>query len=238
MILSTFLLLALNSSALINGDAAFLRQEYTDAITVYESALPSSSDKAELLWRIARCYISIGDVAAKEEREQYYRKAETYATNAVKEDSLNSDAHCWRAVSLGYIAIYEGARTKVRLCSDIKRELDLAIHLNPNNDVAYSILGTFYRTLGKVGWIEKQLANLLLGGLPPGGFPEAERALKKAVEIAPNIIRHRFELGQLYLDMERNEEAKKIFQSAIDLPPILASDRQRIERMKRKIGEL
>ena len=74
--------------------------------------------------------------------------------------------------------------------------------------------------------------------LSPGGFPEAEEALKKAIELAPNVIRHRFELGQLYLDMERNEEAKKIFQSAISLPPILASDQRRIERMKRKIEEL
>lgn len=238
MILSFFLLLMVNSTALKSGDEAFLHQEYDDAISVYESALPSSEDKAELLWRIARCYISLGDVAKREEREQYYRKAETYATRAVQEDSLNSDAHCWRAVGLGYIAIYEGVRSKVQLCNEIKRELDIAIQLNPNNDVAYSILGTFYRTLGKVGWIEKQLANLLLGGLPSGGFPEAEEALKKAIELAPNVIRHRFELGQLYLDMEWNEEAKKIFQSAISLPPILASDQRRIERMKRKIEEL
>ena len=238
MMLSILIVLTLNSTALKNGDDAFLRQEYEEAVSVYESALPSSDAKAELLWRIARCYISIGDVAKREEREQYYRKAETYATRAVKEDSLNSDAHCWRAVSLGYIAMHEGVRSKVQLCNEIKGELDIAIQLNPDNDVAYSILGTFYRALGKVGWLEKQIAALLLGGLPSGGFPEAEQALKKAIELAPNIIRHRFELGQLYLDMERNEEAKKIFLSAIDLPPVLASDHRRIERMKRKIEEL
>jgi hypothetical protein len=230
--------LLFNNSVVKTGDDAFIKQQYDEAIGLYESTLPSSENKAEVLWRIARCYISIGDVAKKEEREKHYRKAEFYASRAVKEDSLNSDAHCWRAIAIGYVAMYEGVRAKVQTANEIKRELDAAIRLNPNNDVAYSILGTFYRTLGNVSWIEKQLANLLLGGLPPGGYTEAEQALKKAIELAPTIIRHRFELGQLYLDMDKPDEAKKVFQSAINLPPVLASDTRRIERMKRKIEEL
>ncbi|MEW5799110.1 MAG: hypothetical protein AB1728_08900 [Bacteroidota bacterium] len=233
-----FFLVMFNSAAIRNGDDAFIKQQYDEAIAIYESALPVSDNKAELLWRISRCYISIGDMAKREEREQYYRKAETYATLAVKEDSLNSDAHCWCAVSIGYVAIYEGVRAKVQAANEIKRELDIALRLNPKNDVAHSILGTFYRTLGNVGWIERQLADLLLGGLPEGGFAEAERSLKKAIELAPTIIRHHFELGQLYLDMEKPQEAKKVFQSAVNLPPLLASDVRRIERMKRKISEL
>ncbi|MBI2428761.1 MAG: hypothetical protein HYV29_08205 [Ignavibacteriales bacterium] len=236
--ITLLLFLFFNSTAIKNGDDAFIKQEYDEAISIYESALSSSNDKGELLWRISRCYISIGDVAKREEREQHYRRAETYATRAVQEDSLNSDAHCWRAVSIGYVAIYEGVRAKVQAANEIKSELDIAIRLDPTNDVAYSILGTFYRTLGNVGWIEKSLADLLLGGLPSGGFPEAERSLKKAIDLAPAIIRHHFELGQLYLDMEKPQKAKKVFQSAVDLPPVLASDARRIERMKRKIAEL
>ncbi len=235
---SILLMLVLNSTVIKNGDEAFIKQQYDEAIGIYESALTESDNKAELLWRISRCYISIGDVAEREEGEQYYRKAETYATLAVKEDSLNSDAHCWRAVSVGYVAIYEGVRAKVQAANEIKRELDIALRLNPKNDVAYSILGTFYRTLGNVGWIEKQLADLLLGGLPEGGFSEAEQSLKKAIELAPTIIRHHFELGLLYLDMEKPQDAKKVFQSAVKLPPILASDERRVERMKKKITDL
>ncbi|MHB1050884.1 MAG: tetratricopeptide repeat protein [Bacteroidota bacterium] len=227
----------INSPSVIKtGDDAFVRQEYIEAISIYESGLNSSQDKSELLWRIARCYISLGDVTKREEREPMYRKAEMYATQAVEADSLNADAHCWRAVSLGYIAIYEGVRAKVAAANEIKRELDIALRLDPDNDVAHSILGTFYRTLGNVGWIEKQLADILLGGLPSGGFLEAEQSLKKAIELAPTIIRHRFELGLLYLDMERPDDAKKVFTEALKYPPLLASDNRRIERMKKTIA--
>lgn len=232
------LVLAPGDAAIKNGDESFVRQEYAEAISIYESALSDTQHRSDLYWRIARCYISMGDVAPREEREPFYRKAETAASRAVKEDSLNSDAHCWRAISIGYIAIYEGVRAKVAIANEIKRELDIAVSLNPKNDVAYSILGTFYRTLGNVGWIEKQLADLLLGGLPPGGFPEAEISLQKAVALAPSIIRHRFELGQLYLDMDRPNDAIRVFEEALRMPPVLASDRQRLERMKRKIAQL
>ncbi len=234
-LLLTFLALT-SPSAIKNGDDAFMRQDYTEAISIYEAALPGSHERSELLWRIARCYISLGDVTKREEREPRYRKAAMYATQAVEADSLNADAHCWRAVAIGYVAIYEGIRAKVAAANEIKQELDIALRLDPNNDVAYSILGTFYRTLGNVGWIEKQLADLLLGGLPPGGFLEAEQSLKKAIELAPTIIRHRFELGLLYLDMERSDDAKIVFMEALKHPPLLASDNRRIERMKRTIA--
>jgi len=238
MLVSLLILLIGNNPTIKEGDDAFVQQRYREAIIMYEAALQTSADKAEILWRLSRCYVSLGDVAKKEERENYYRNAETYANRAVQEDSLNSDAHCWRAISIGYVAMYEGVRAKVQRANEIKRALDIALQLNPKNDVAYSVLGTFYRALGNVSWMEKQLASLLLGGLPPGGFPEAERALKKAIELAPTIIRHRFELGQLYLDMGKPEEAKKVFENAILLPQVLASDARRVERMKRKLAEL
>ncbi len=232
------LLLLVSSPDLRRGDDLFVKQEYRAAVEAYEAGLKSSPENAGILWRIARVYISLGDIQKREEREEYYRLAESFATRAVKADPADSDAHTWRAVSLGYIAIYEGSRTKVRLCNEIKRELDLALQINPNNDVAHSIYGTFYRALGKVSWFERTLANTLLGGLPDGGFEEAAASLHKAIAIAPNIIRHHFELGMVYLDMERPADAKRVFTHALTLPKTLASDDQRIERMKRRLAEL
>lgn len=89
-----------------------------------------------------------------------------------------------------------------------------------------------------MNWFERALANTLLGGLPDGGFEEAVQSLQKAIALAPTIIRHRFELGMVYLEMEKPSEAKKVFSEAITLPVILASDNDRIERMKRRLKDL
>jgi tetratricopeptide (TPR) repeat protein len=120
--------------------------------------------------------------------------------------------------------MFEGGKTKVRLCYTIKHELDCSITLNPADDIAYSILGSFYMALGNVSWIERQLASVFLGSLPEGGYAESESALKKAIALSPNTIRHHFELGDLYMQENRNREALEEFQRVIALPVLLASD--------------
>ena len=59
--------------------------------------------------------------------------------------------------------------------------IDRALLLQPRNDVALSIKGSFYRALGNVGWIQRQLGELLFGDIPDGGFKEAEDALARLI---------------------------------------------------------
>jgi tetratricopeptide (TPR) repeat protein len=122
--------------------------------------------------------------------------------------------------------MFEGSKAKVALCNVIKQELDCSIRLNPSDDIAHSILGSFYLAIGNVSWIERQLAAAFLGGLPDGGYEESELALKKAIALAPNVIRHHFELGDLYLQQDRNQEALERFKLVMTLPILLASDQR------------
>ena len=126
----------------------------------------------------------------------------------------------------------------MRLCTVIRQELDCAIELNPRDDIAWSILGTFYRNLGNVSWIERRLATLFLGELPEGGYVESERALKQAIALAPRVIRHHFELGVLYQDMGRDSDAVGEFKRAVLLPPLLESDTGRQRSAARLVEEL
>jgi Flp pilus assembly protein TadD len=83
-----------------------------------------------------------------------------------------------------------------------------------------------------VGWLERALASLFVGQVPRGGYEEAESALKKAVAIAPEIMRHRYELGILYIDMGRKEDARRALEAAAALPVRTAIDRPRLEKIK------
>jgi tetratricopeptide (TPR) repeat protein len=222
----------------VPGDNAFASMEYETALGRYEAALQSEPGRPEILWRMARLYLCLGDVAPSAERDTLYGKAVEYARLTIAADSTAGEGHTWLAAALGSMAMNEGAKRKVQLAREIRQQLEIALKLNPNDDVAHSILGSFYRALGNVSWIERSLANVFLGGLPPGGYPDAERELLAAIRIAPNEFRHYYELGRLYVDWGRPADAVKAFQHAIEVGPRMAADRERMERAKISIAEL
>lgn len=211
---------------------------YPQAEAFYDSALNTSTDSADVLWRLARVYVCMADVAPRGERLDIYRQAEGFASRCILADSLKSEGHTWRAAALGNIAMFEGSKTKVNLCHVIKRELDISISLNPDDDIAYSILGSFYMALGNVSWIERQLAAVFLGSLPEGGYDESERALKKAIALGPGVIRHHFELGELYMLQDRTGEALEQFRRVMELPVLLGRDRRTQSRAVALIRDL
>ncbi len=220
------------------GDADFVGLRYSQALHIYDSVAVACPADPHVLWRMSRVCICMGDVESDDKREDLYRRAESYARRCIAADSMIAEGHTWLGAALGSIAMFEGGKRKVHLCVEIKRELDRAILLNPGDDVAYSILGSFYRALGNISWIERQFANLFLGKLPEGGFEDGEKALKQAIGLAPNIMRHQYELGMLYKNWERFQEAKAAFKRAAQLPILLASDIKTRSEAVRQAQEL
>ncbi len=218
------------------GDEAFNKLNYPAAIAIYEALIEKSPTDAAALWRLARVYVCAGDVAAQSEREAFYQKAADYARRSIQANPSVGDAHTWLAAALGNLALFKGGSEKVKLSAEVKQEIDKALQLNNKDDVAYSILGTFYRSLGGVGWLERQMAGIFMGGLPDGGYAEAETALKKAIELAPKTMRHHYELGLLYIDLNRLEEARASLKKAQELPIVIAADKPRLAQIKKLLG--
>lgn len=235
LIILYFVSSIVGGSPLESGDAYFIKMDYKHAIAVYEQAEGSN---AEIQWRIARAYICLSDVSSSEDKKIYVQKAEIAARECIKMNEKISAGHSWLAAAVGNRAMYEGSKAKVHLCNEIKKELDRAIELDPNDDVAFSILGSFYRAIGKVNWVEKTLAKAFLGGLPPGGFAESEQALKEAIVIAPHTIRHWHELGMTYEAWGKKDEAKQAYAKALQLKPQVLSDNDRLQECRKKIKKL
>jgi tetratricopeptide (TPR) repeat protein len=212
------------SSSLEAADREFHGLRYVSALALYDSALTTSADSAAVLWRMARAWICLADTTAPDRKYHLYQKAESCALRAVAADSTCSQAHAWLAAAIGNIAMFEGGKTKVRLAHTIKREVDRAIALDATNDVAYSILGSFHKAIGDVSWIEKQLANIFLGGLPDGGYAESEAAFRRAIELAPGVPRNHYELAKVYLCLDRNAEALLELRRTRTLPATVAHD--------------
>jgi tetratricopeptide (TPR) repeat protein len=214
------------------GDRAFQAMEYSVALRAYDSVTTVEPRQAAAYWRLARVQVCIADTLPHAEQEAYYRAAVENARRCIAEDSAIAEGHSWLAAALGNLAMYEGSRRKVQLCDTIKDELETAIRLNPDDYLAYSILGSFYRALGNVSWFERMLAGMLYGSVPRGGFAEGEVALKKAIAIAPEVMRNHFELGMLYRDWGKGRESRAEFELAAQCPLLVARDRKTRERAR------
>lgn len=220
------------------GDAAFFRIDYPAAIAAYEDQLQSHPADTEILWKLARVYVCSGEVKDSPESELFFKKAETYARRSILVDSIESESHTWLAAALGYLALNAGIKKQVHLTNELQTEIDKALALNPNNDAAYSIRGSFYRALGNVSWFQRQLASLFLGSVPEGDFEDGENAFKKAISLAPDVMRHHYELGVLYLDWDKKAEAKKSLETAATLPIRVAIDKPRLAKIKELLASL
>jgi hypothetical protein len=66
----------------------------------------------------------------------------------------------------------------------MKEEFACGLHLNPDDDIASSIPGSFYMALGNIIRIEHQRAAVVPGNLPEGGYDESERAPESVIAIA------------------------------------------------------
>jgi tetratricopeptide (TPR) repeat protein len=210
------------------GDTYFVQMNYAQALAHYQLALNS----ADAQWKMARAYICQADISPLDKQKALYYKAVDAARQCIQLNEKDSNGHTWLGAALGNIAAYEGSKSKVRLCTTIKQELERALALNPQDDIALSILGSFYRALANITWVERTLANTFLGSLPKGGFSEGEAAFRKAIQLSPGTLRHWFELGLLYQEWGKRTQATQIFQAARKLPASLASDKRRLSQIR------
>ena len=167
-------------------------------------------NNAEVLWRLARAYVDLGNVEKeKAKQRELYQTAESYAKKGIQVDPNHSRCHTYDGVAVGKVALGEGSKEKVRLSAEVKKSVEKAIELDPKNDTAYHLLGRWHRNVANLSGISKAFAKILYGGLPPASNQEAAEYLKKATELAPDYINHHLELAITYQTM-------KEWQSALD----------------------
>lgn len=208
------------------GDAAYGSFDSKTAMISYEKAFQADPESYEAAWKLARGLIDVGEkLASKQERSEFYLKANKTARRAVDIDSAGSKGHLYLAISLGRVALDEGGKEKVRLSKEIKQEVDKALELNPAEDIAWHVLALWNRNVATLSWIERKFADVFLGGIPKDASVEkALECLKRAVSLKETHINHHLELGITYDMLGRREEALKEYMRVIELPIADADD--------------
>lgn len=214
------------ASQIAQGDSLYDSLDNNGALEHYVAALQIDSMNYEANWKASRAFTDVGEtIEDDDERAEFYLKGSKLARKAVEIDSTGAKAHLYLSIALGRVALDAGAKERIKLSKEIKKEVDLSIKYDPSDDIAYHVLGRWNRKLSNLSWIESGFADIFLGGVPEDASDEnAVAAFKKAIEIKPNHINHHLELGITYEMMDLEEEAKKEFQICLDLPISDSSD--------------
>jgi len=227
------------NTLLANGDSLFNVFDNEGAIENYQKAYDLDSTSYEICWKLSRAYVDVGETLEDEARSDYYQKSNFYAQKAVELNSDGAKGHRTLSIAIGRVALDAGAKERVRLSKEVKKEVDLAIKLDPNDDIAYHVLGRWNRKLANLSWIERGFANMFLGGVPEDASEEnAAAAFKKAIELNPGYINHHLELGMTYEMMDMEEEAKAEYQKCLNLPKSSAADDGHKATAKEKLDDL
>jgi len=132
---------------LAEGDSLFESFDNPGALDAYLSAIELDSTNYEALWKVSRAYVDIGETLEGDIRAEYYKNGELYARKATQVDSQGSKGHLYLSIALGRVALDAGAKERIKLSKEIKKEVDLAIKYDPNDDIAYHVLGRWNRKL-------------------------------------------------------------------------------------------
>ena len=228
------------ASFVAQGDEAYANYDNKKALERYKKVLAINPENYEANWKTSRAYIDIGeDFEDDDERASYYESAEKFARSAVNDNEEKSNGHLYLSIALGRVALDAGAKQRIKMSKEIKKEADSSIKFNDQNDLAYHVLGRWNRKISNLSWIERGFANVFLGGVPEDASNEAAvSSFKKAIEIKPDYINHYLELGITYEMMDEDNLAIEAFNKCLELEKGHANDEDHKKVAKEYLEDL
>jgi tetratricopeptide (TPR) repeat protein len=201
------------------GDVFYAKLQAAEALKFYLPAEKLDPSNVRLLVHIAREYRHLmSDATNAAEKLQLGNTALDYAQRAVALAPNNPETQLAVAISYGKMLPIEGARDQIATSRLIKIAADKVIALDPNNDLAWHILGRWYLALADVGAVKRVLAQVTYGKLPPAKYEDAVQCFEKAIALNPNRLMHCIELGRTYAQMGRDADARKLITKGLAMP--------------------
>jgi len=200
------------------GDIFYDKLQPAEALKCYLPAEKLDSNNVRLLVRIARQYRHLmSDATDASEKIQLGQTAVCYAQRAVSLAPEDPEAQLALAISYGKMLPLGDAKEKIATSRLIKIAVDKVIALDPNNDLAWHVLGRWYRALADIGVTKRILARVAYGPLPPAKYADAAGCFEKAILLNPKRLMHYVELGCTYEKMGRDADARKFITEGLTM---------------------
>jgi len=201
--------------------------ENQKALDAFMKAYDADPNNYEILWRISRTYVDIGEhfpAGTDEEKQKVletYQKALDFAELAVKANPNGTMGYTRRAIANGRVALFKGVWDSIDLVKQVKADCEKAIALDGSNAGAYYVLG---RTNAKL--CEKPKIIRWPLGLGWANYDDARASYEKAIAIRPTFIMYRLDAARTYVELDQYDKAKEQLTRIASLPTEDEDDNQ------------
>lgn len=203
------------------GDEAQRRLRPADAVAAFEAVLQRDPRHYGALWRAARSEVSLGGLATDPDTARHrFAQAVAYARRAVEVRPDGAEGHLWLAVSLGRRALSVGPRPRVEYAREIREEAERTLALDPDNAGAHHVLGAWHAEIRRLNGVTRWIARRLLGGdvFGDASWTSSLHHLEAAVALDSASLTHRLELARVYMDLGRDDDARRQAREVLALP--------------------
>ena len=134
--------------------------------------------------------------------------------------------HFSRARALGKTALTQSARGRIRYATEIRAQALECLRIDPRHPGCLHVMGMWNAEVMRLNSLTRMVAKNILGGRVFGSasWKEARRYMEASVEIEPERIVHRIDLGGVYLDVGEKAKAKTEFETVLRLPSTDVND--------------
>lgn len=209
-------------------------------LEVLKKAEKLDANNWEVLWRLSRVYVDIGEkIPSEKEEEQIasYQTALDYAEKAVKVGSNNSISYLRRAIANGRIALFKGVFSVAGVVNSVRADLEKAIQLNNGGDFAQGVAHyVLARTHAKTSEKWKPARSVL--GL---GWADNEIAIaeyQKAIKIYPSYIMFYVDYANSLIREDEYVKAREILNKSLTLPKQHQGDDGRLAEAKKLLNDI
>lgn len=181
------------------GDYLYDTRDMADhaerAIIFYKKIIEIDPGNHEIHWRLSRSYKWRGDrTASPKEKLAAYKAAVHCAKKAIALDPEGVNGHLMLGISYGLIGQTQGLWASLGVVSPIKKEMQIVLAKEPQNEIAHLILGVLYQKL-----------PILFGG----SLQKSVKALNQSVQANPHRTTPYLELARSYLEKGEREAARR-----------------------------
>jgi tetratricopeptide (TPR) repeat protein len=205
--------------------------KFKEALKIKPTHLHALSKCSELCSRIGQRQ------ANTKLRDDYYLAAKIYAETALRLDSTNSEANTSMAIMLGRSTLTKSGKEKVVSAKDLKKYVERAIKSDPNNFLAWHVLGRWHYEISNLNMVERAAVKLFYGGFPPSSLKESIAAFERSKAITSGFILNYLELAKAYHRNNQDDKAIALLNEMLLLPNHTEDDPAIKEKGKKLIND-